>query len=266
MARSKGTPVPRESNTYANRQFGGAAWKRPKASAAAAGASASSSSSSAAAPAAPAAGVKKAHRFHPGTRALMEIRRFQKNSDSLMRKLPIERLVREIAQDYEGMYTGDSGWAFTKNAMAALREAVESLITDLMVETAHVSAGVYKRVTATPEDFQIATERVLPHLKMPHGVGNMDASSSFSPLVAAAAAAAAAAPKKIAAPSRAAAAVVPPKKRSKTEAAASAAVAAVAAKAKAHAKAKVAATAAAAAAASGVRPGLLEQALAPSSK
>ena len=259
MARSKGTPVPRESNTYANRQFGGAAWKRPKASAAAAGASASSSSS-AAAPAAPAAGVKKAHRFHPGTRALMEIRRFQKNSDSLMRKLPIERLVREIAQDYEGMYTGDSGWAFTKNAMAALREAVESLITDLMVETAHVSAGVYKRVTATPEDFQIATERVLPHLKMPHGVGNMDA-SSFSPL---AAAAAAAAPKKIAAPSRAAAAVVPPKKRSKTEAAASAAVAAVAAKAKAHAKAKVAATAAAAA--SGVRPGLLEQALAPSSK
>ena len=40
---------------------------------------------------------KKQHRFRPGTVALREIRKFQKSSDLLIRKLPFQRLVREIA-------------------------------------------------------------------------------------------------------------------------------------------------------------------------
>ena len=44
-----------------------------------------------------AGGVKKAHRFRPGTVALREIRRFQKSTELLIRKLPFQRLVREIA-------------------------------------------------------------------------------------------------------------------------------------------------------------------------
>ena len=48
---------------------------------------------------APAAGgVKKAHRFRPGTVALREIRKYQKSTELLCRKLPFQRLVREIAQ------------------------------------------------------------------------------------------------------------------------------------------------------------------------
>jgi len=43
-------------------------------------------------------GVKKAHRYRPGTVALREIRRYQKSTDLLIRKLPFQRLVREIAQ------------------------------------------------------------------------------------------------------------------------------------------------------------------------
>src|SRR3954469_24386842 len=43
-------------------------------------------------------GVKKPHRFRPGTVALREIRRYQKSTDLLLRKLPFQRLVREIAQ------------------------------------------------------------------------------------------------------------------------------------------------------------------------
>src|SRR6478609_6991642 len=47
------------------------------------------------------AGVKKPHRFRPGTVALREIRRYQKSTELLIRKLPFQRLVREIAQDFK---------------------------------------------------------------------------------------------------------------------------------------------------------------------
>jgi histone H3 len=43
-------------------------------------------------------GVKKPHRYRPGTVALREIRKYQKSTDLLLRKLPFQRLVREIAQ------------------------------------------------------------------------------------------------------------------------------------------------------------------------
>ena len=46
-------------------------------------------------------GVKKPHRFRPGTVALREIRRYQKTTELLIRKLPFQRLVREIAQEYK---------------------------------------------------------------------------------------------------------------------------------------------------------------------
>ncbi len=42
-------------------------------------------------------GIKKPHRFRPGTVALREIRKFQKSTELLIRKLPFQRLVREIA-------------------------------------------------------------------------------------------------------------------------------------------------------------------------
>ena len=41
-------------------------------------------------------GVKKPHRYRPGTVALREIRRYQKSTQLLIRKLPFQRLVREI--------------------------------------------------------------------------------------------------------------------------------------------------------------------------
>jgi Core histone H2A/H2B/H3/H4 len=43
-------------------------------------------------------GVKKPHRYRPGTVALREIRKYQKSTELLIRKLPFQRLVREIAQ------------------------------------------------------------------------------------------------------------------------------------------------------------------------
>ena len=45
-------------------------------------------------------GGKKPYRYRPGTVALREIRRYQKSTDLLIRKLPFQRLIREIGSDY----------------------------------------------------------------------------------------------------------------------------------------------------------------------
>lgn len=50
------------------------------------------------------AGVKKPHRYRPGTVALREIRKYQKSTELLIRKLPFQRLVREIAQVSRWLY------------------------------------------------------------------------------------------------------------------------------------------------------------------
>ena len=41
-------------------------------------------------------GVKKPHRYRPGTVALCEIRHYQKSTELLIRKLPFQRLLREL--------------------------------------------------------------------------------------------------------------------------------------------------------------------------
>src|SRR5580692_752679 len=46
-------------------------------------------------------GIKKPHRYRPGTVALREIRKYQKSTELLIRKLPFQRLVREIAQEFK---------------------------------------------------------------------------------------------------------------------------------------------------------------------
>jgi histone H3 len=66
---------------------------------------------------APATGsVKKPHRYRPGTVALREIRNNQKSTELLIRKLPFQRLVREIAQNLR----------FQSSAVMALQEASEA--------------------------------------------------------------------------------------------------------------------------------------------
>ena len=70
---------------------------------------------------APAAGgVKKPHRYRPGTVALREIRRYQKSTELLIRKLPFQRLVREIAQEFK------TDLRFQGSAVLALQEAAEA--------------------------------------------------------------------------------------------------------------------------------------------
>ncbi|GLJ55279.1 hypothetical protein SUGI_1186250 [Cryptomeria japonica] len=67
-------------------------------------------------------GVKKPHRFRPGTVALREIRKYQKSTELLIRKMPFQRLVREIAQDFK------TDLRFQSSAVAALQEASEAYL------------------------------------------------------------------------------------------------------------------------------------------
>ena len=99
---------------------------------------------------APAAGgVKKPHRYRPGTVALREIRRYQKSTELLIRKLPcvpsqtalccdrilttpsslsFQRLVREIAQDFK------TDLRFQSSAVMALQESAEAYLVSLFEE------------------------------------------------------------------------------------------------------------------------------------
>ena len=94
-------------------------------------------------------GVKKPHRYRPGTVALREIRRYQKSTDLLIRKGPFQRLVREIAQDLE------QDLRFQSTAVLALQEATEAYMVGLF-EEANLCAIHARRVTIMPKDIQLA--------------------------------------------------------------------------------------------------------------
>ena len=95
------------------------------------------------------AGVKKPHRYRPGTVALRQIRRYQKSTELLIRKLPFQRLVREIAQDFK------TDVRFQSSALMALQEASEAYLVGVF-EDANLCAIHAKRVTIMPKDMQLA--------------------------------------------------------------------------------------------------------------
>ncbi|XP_065081818.1 histone H3-like [Ochlerotatus camptorhynchus] len=94
-------------------------------------------------------GVKKPHRYRPGTVALREIRRYQKSTELLIRKLPFQRLVRDIAQDFK------TDLRFQSSAVMALQEASEAYLVGLFEDT-NLCAIHAKRVTIMPKDIQLA--------------------------------------------------------------------------------------------------------------
>ena len=93
--------------------------------------------------------MKKVHRYKPGTVALREIRKFQKSTDLLIRKLPFQRLVREISQNFK------SDLRFQSQAILALQEASEAYLVGLFEDT-NLCAIHAKRVTIMPKDMSLA--------------------------------------------------------------------------------------------------------------
>ena len=94
-------------------------------------------------------GVKRAHRFRPGTVALRHIRKYQKSTELLIRKLPFQRLVRYIANDFK------TDRRFQSSAVLALQEAAEAYMVGLFEDT-NLCAIHARRVTIMPKDMQLA--------------------------------------------------------------------------------------------------------------
>lgn len=104
---------------------------------------------------------RKAHKFHPGTKALMHIRQMQRTIKPAIPKAPFDRLVREIASTstLSGMNV-----RFEPDAIRVLQTAVEAYYVGLCRRAVRVSA-LNKRVTFTSEALQLVHAQYKPDLE-----------------------------------------------------------------------------------------------------
>ena len=91
----------------------------------------------------------KPHRYRAGTMALKDIRHFQGSTALLIRKLPFQRVVREIAEDYK------TDLRFQSAVILCLQEATEAYIVRLF-DDANLCAIHARRVTIMPKDILLA--------------------------------------------------------------------------------------------------------------
>ena len=91
----------------------------------------------------------KPHWYRAGTVALKDIRHYQGSTALLIRKLPFQRLVREIAQDFK------TDLRFQSVAILCLQEAAEAYLVKLF-DDANLCAIHARRVTIMPKDILLA--------------------------------------------------------------------------------------------------------------
>ncbi len=92
--------------------------------------------------------MKKPHRYCPGTVAICEIHKYQKNTDLLIKKAPFQHLVKEIATNLKSVLRMQS------TALPALQEASEAYLVCLF-EDSNECAIHAKCVTIMPKDIQL---------------------------------------------------------------------------------------------------------------
>ena len=90
--------------------------------------------------------VRKKCQYKPGTRAMMDIRKYQKCTDLLLRKLPFQHFIREITQDL----SNEIRWQTA--AILAMQEAAEVQVVTQM-EMVNLCAIHLKYQTIKPKDF-----------------------------------------------------------------------------------------------------------------
>ena len=94
--------------------------------------------------------VKKNRRFRPGTVALRQIRKYQKSTELLIRKLPFQRLVREVVQE---LFPTES-YRFQSTAILALQEASEDFLVRMFSQVNDI-AITGKLVTIQQKHIQL---------------------------------------------------------------------------------------------------------------
>eukprot|EP01125_Pyxidicula_operculata_P002877 TRINITY_DN1275_c0_g1_i1.p1 TRINITY_DN1275_c0_g1~~TRINITY_DN1275_c0_g1_i1.p1 ORF type:complete len:134 (-),score=18.25 TRINITY_DN1275_c0_g1_i1:122-523(-) len=93
-------------------------------------------------------------KIKPGTRALKEIKKYQKSTDTLIPKLPFSRVVREIGRD-KVRFSDVEEYRWTTQALEAIQVAAEAYLVGLF-EDAQLCAIHGKRVTIMPKDIHLA--------------------------------------------------------------------------------------------------------------
>ncbi|KAB2107038.1 hypothetical protein AG0111_0g4724 [Alternaria gaisen] len=93
--------------------------------------------------------TRKKRRFKPGTVALREIRKYQRSTDLLIRKLPFSRLVREICNDFI------TGYRWAAEAIMAMQEIAETFLVSYF-EDLNFNAIHAKRITIMYKDSKLA--------------------------------------------------------------------------------------------------------------
>ena len=91
------------------------------------------------------------YRYQPGTVALREIQKYQRSTDLLIRKLPFQRLVREIVQGF------NTEFGVMPAMVMALQEAAEAYLVQLL-EDSNLCTIHVKRITMQPKDIQLARQ------------------------------------------------------------------------------------------------------------
>jgi len=103
--------------------------------------------------------VRKPRVAPRGTVALREIRKYQKSTELLLRKLPFQRLVREVTGNVlktSNLEKLDRGSVrFKGDALMALQEASEAFLVQRF-EDANLCAIHAKRVTIMAKDMSLA--------------------------------------------------------------------------------------------------------------
>jgi histone H3 len=94
--------------------------------------------------------VRKPHHWRPGTVALREIQKFQKNTDLLIKKAPFQRLIRKIALKF-----GKSDLQMQSTAVVTLQEATEYFMVNVFSNT-NLCAMHGKHVTIMKKDMVLA--------------------------------------------------------------------------------------------------------------
>ena len=97
---------------------------------------------------------RRPHRYRPGTVALREIRKYQRTTGLLIKKLPFQRTVKEIM----ATVCNELGYECKRiqsAALGALQEASENHLTNLFTDT-NLAAIHAKRVTIQPKDMRLA--------------------------------------------------------------------------------------------------------------
>ena len=93
-------------------------------------------------------GQKKPHRYQPGTWSLMEIHQYQKSTEFLIRKLPFQRAVQEIAQVF------NLNLRLTVDAIFALQETSKVFLVNFL-EDGNLCTIHQGRITMVPKDLNL---------------------------------------------------------------------------------------------------------------